>query len=93
MSKALCHSGKGNKKGLSAVITNAVVAAITLVVLFATFNRPIAREIVTAAKRDTVPYPINPIPLKSDTHFHSSARCFHKLCPPRELDTTLGVGN
>jgi hypothetical protein len=92
MSKGLCHSGKGNKKGASAIITNAAVTVIILIVLFSTSSQPIVREIVTAAGANTTPYTINLMPFIG----HSlSFECllFSQTSPPPRTSQILGAGN
>jgi hypothetical protein len=92
MSKGLCRSGKGNKKGLSASITNAAVTVIILIVLFSTSSQPIARENVTAATANINSYTINLMPFIR----HSlSFKCllFSQTSSPPRTNQILGVGN
>ena len=74
------------------IITNAAVAVIILLVLFAIFSQPIAREIVTAARANTTLYAIN---LKSLIGHSLSFKCslFSQTFPPPRTNQTLGVGN
>ena len=92
MIKGLCHSGKGNKKALSAlvlllnhpgIITNSVVTVITLIVLFSIYNQPIARRIVTAARASIIPDLVYPVPIIGHSLSFECSRFSQTLSPPR----------
>ena len=101
MRKEVCHSDKGNKKGLSAlvillnylgIITNAAVTVITLIILFSISSQPIARRIVTAARASIIPDPVYPVPLIGHSLLFECSQ-FQQTLSRRELSHILGTDN